>query len=540
MGGSSNMRSIFFRIYMGILLAIFMITIVVTLSSYYLSKYRVTQHVYKNYSGTFQLIGEGVSRHEGEKRQQWISAIERLSNLSFEQNSLAQKLLNDRQVGQLLNDRFYYQVDSSLSSSTAYILLPENQEYLSVQLSDFGSSLIRISAFLMLNELGRQPKELRGKSLEHLRTLFNYPIGLRKLDSLNINSTQLRTIKKGDIAVELTISGARTPTITAYAPLGNSSYALVLGSIPVFEWFPVNIIVSIILLVLIFMAATSFYLVKPLEKRLAVVDKKIEQIGQDKEITIEMPKGFDAIGKLTNTVNNMAKRIHKLIAAQDDMIRAISHELRAPITRIRFRLVQLENHVETTDDIEGIERNLAELETLIDEVLTFSKLKSHKPDLTLSTINASEFFNEIVQKLELANNNIRITIPEGKGANFYADKRYLFRALSNLLINASKYARKNIELGYKLTDQSQTLWVADDGPGIPISEREDIFTPFKRLDASRDRKSGGYGLGLAIVKQVAQWHGGDVIIKQSSLGGAKLLFQWPIVNAEISDNRKSL
>ncbi len=278
----------------------------------------------------------------------------------------------------------------------------------------------------MLNELGRQPKELRAKFLKHLRTLFNYPIELKRLYSLNINATQLRTTKKGDIAVKLAVYGTRTPTITAYAPLGKSSYALVLGSIPFFEWFPVNIIVSIILLVLIFMATASFYLVKPLEKRLAIVDKKIEQIGQDKEITIEMPKDFDAIGKLTNTVNNMAKRIHKLIAAQDDMIRAISHELRAPITRIRFRLVQLESELEQTDDINGIERNLAELETLIDEVLTFSKLKSHKPDLTLNSINASEFLEEVVQKLELTNHNIHLVIPEKDDTLFNADKRYLF------------------------------------------------------------------------------------------------------------------
>jgi len=516
---------------MGMLLAIMIITIVVALSSYYLSKYRINDHIYQNYSGTFQLIGEGVSRHSGEQRQQWIAAIERLSDLTFKQYSFSDGLLSERQVGRLLNDKFLYQVDASLSSSQAYILLPENQGFLEVRLKDFGSSLIRISAFLMLNELGRHKKEQRANALEHLREIFGYPIQLKKTSDLAISTTHLRTIKKGDIAVVIEASGIQTPTMTAYAPIGNTSYALVLGSIPFFEWFPLPMIITMISIVLLFMAAASFYLVKPLERRLAIVDKKIELIGQDKEISNQAPKGLDAIGKLTNTVNSMASRIHKLIDAQDDMIRAISHELRAPIARIRFRLAAIECQPQRGGEIEGIERNLDELETLIDEVLTFSKLKSHQPELAAEFIDVHQFLFEIIKKQEAIPNSLTVSVCETTADSMRADKRYLFRAISNLYINATKYAQTKIELGYQADNKEQMIWVADDGPGIPKEKRGDIFIPFKRLDASRDRQSGGYGLGLAIVQQVAKWHGGDATIEQSSWGGTKVIFRWPIIKA---------
>ena len=269
------MQSIFFRIYMGMLLAIMLIAMLVMLSTYYFSQYRITEHIYHNYSGTFHLIGEGVARHKGPNREQWLSAIERLSDLDFEQHSFDEQRLTHSQIGRLLHDKFLYQVNSNLSSSQVYILLPEEQSYLSVELNDYGTSLIRISAFLMLNELGRHKGDERLEAMVKLRALFDYPIQLKKLSELSISTTHKRTVKKGDIAVVLNVSGTSTPTVNAYAPLGNSPYTLVLGSIPFFDWFPLSLIVAIVVIILVLMAAASFYLVRPLEHRLAYVDKQI-------------------------------------------------------------------------------------------------------------------------------------------------------------------------------------------------------------------------------------------------------------------------
>jgi len=270
-------------------------------------------------------------------------------------------------------------------------------------------------------------------------------------------------------------------------------------------------------------------LVKPLENRLKNVDLQIERIGHDKSLSMHTPVGSDAIGKLSNTVNSMSTRIHKLIDAQDDMISAISHELRTPITRIRFRMEMVEklNNENYSQQSEGIERDLNELETLIDEVLTFSKLKRGLPDLNKEIIPIKELLADLTKSAKIVNSNIKINISLSVQGNIYADRRYIFRALENLLVNALKYAKNTIELNFKDNSQFQSISIEDDGIGIPPKERNLVFEPFKRLDASRDRQSGGYGLGLAIVKQISNWHQGDVKISTSALGGAKITLILP-------------
>jgi len=523
------MRSIFFRIYMGMLVAIIAIFMLISVGTYYASKYRITHHVYQNFSGTFRLIGEGVARHQGDIRTQWLAAIERLSDLKFQRHSLSDPLLRPEQLQELQANKFYYQVDRLLASSQVFILLPNNEGYLSVKLKDFGSSLVRISAFLMLNEIGRHKSEERLAALEKLRALFDYPIQLKTLESLNISSANVRSVRKGDIAVVLKNSATSTPSLMAYAPLGNSPYTLVLGSIPFFDWFPLYLIVVIIVSILVLMAAASFFLVRPLERRLESVDMQIEQIGHDKELSMATPSGADAIGKLSNTVNSMATRIHKLIDAQNDMIRAISHELRTPITRIRFRMAVIEEQdcPDVQEPAKGIERDLNELETLVDEVLTFSKLKRDLPELKEENIQMDEFFTDLITNANTTNQRMNIDVQVKADDVVRADRRFLFRAVENLLTNALRYAVSKVEVGCVISSDQYQVWVADDGPGISVECRNEIFEPFKRLDASRDRQSGGYGLGLAIVQQIANWHKGKASIADSDYGGAKMIVSWP-------------
>jgi two-component system sensor histidine kinase RstB len=528
------MRSIFFRIYMGMLVAIVIIFLLITVGTYYVSKYRITEHVYKNYSGTFKLIGEGVARHQGQKQAQWLGAIERLSDLKFEQHNLIDSPISNNKLLQLKSNTFYFHVDPLLSTSEVLILMPDQQGYLAVKLSDFGSSLVRLSAFLMLNELGRHKTSERIVALENLRSMFDYAIGLRTLESLNISSTNLRSVKKGDIAVVLKNSATSTPSLSAYAPLGNSPYALVLGPIPFFDWFPLTIMIVLILCILVLMAGASFLLVRPLERRLQAVDQQIEGIGQDKDLSMSAPAGKDAIGKLSTTVNAMTIRIHKLIDAKNEMISAISHELRTPITRIRFRMISLEGLASQVaqDSVKGVERDLDQLETLIDEVLTFSKLIRDLPELNLQPILVSDFFDELISLAATSSTLVEIKTCMASDVYLQGDRRYLMRAIENILSNAQRYAHSSIQVGCQLKDGQQQIWVADDGAGIPVEQQQVIFEPFKRLDPSRDRHSGGYGLGLAIVQQIACWHQGKVEVAPSTSGGTKIVFSWPQISLE--------
>ncbi len=524
------MQSVFLRIYLGMVVAMVAAALIAAVALYYTNEYRITAHITQYYSGTFRLIGEGISRHEGAKRDQWLSAIEKLSGLYFEHQTPEQSGLASSQLKQLADEGFKIKMDHSLTKGQAYIQLPNSDDILTVKLDDFGSSLVRVSAFLILNELGRHQSSDRVAALNDVRTIFEYPIKLRALDRLQLSASNHRLVKNGIIAVVLKDTTASTPSLTAYAPLGNSPYVLELGSIPLFNWFPFGLIVAMVILSLLFMATATYLFVHPIEKRLKVIDDQIEQIGQDQDISIESTRGKDAIGRLDDTVSEMAHRIHRLIDGQTDMVRAISHELRTPITRIRFRLSNIEesNVPELLEDTQGVERDLVELEKLIDEVLTFSKLKREKPLIAVEPIRLETFFSDIEHAISPLADKVDVKFDRMEHTQFHGDRRFLHRAIENLILNAVKYASSKVEVRYVTTDKYQHIYVSDDGPGVPMADRKSIFEPFKRLDASRCRTSGGYGLGLAIVRQIAMWHQGSAQVRESEWGGADMVFSWPL------------
>ena len=162
-------------------------------------------------------------------------------------------------------------------------------------------------------------------------------------------------------------------------------------------------------------------------------------------------------------------------------------------------------------------------------MLTFLKLKSHQPEIKIEILNANEFIEQLARLHSTVNPNITLTAEVLPDLNFVADRRYLFRAITNLIINAMKYAQSNVCVGADTQDNAFVIWVADDGPGIPFEQRAEVFAPFKRLDPSRARQSGGYGLGLSIVQQIAHWHEGRVEIAESVQGGALVKFIWPMI-----------
>jgi two-component system, OmpR family, sensor histidine kinase RstB len=536
------MRSIFFRIYLGMLIAMLAILFLVTLGSYTLNKYRLNEHINQYYAGTFQLIGQGVARQQNEKRELWLSAIEKLSGLQFTERHFSEQLLSNNIKQQLSNKHFAVVLNTRLNKAHIYILLTPKLDYLEVQLDEFGSSLVRLSAFLILNELGRIPKEQRLAALEQLRQLFHYQLMLKPQADLHLPLSSSRAINKGTIAVILKNSPSNQPSLSAYAPLGNSPYVLILGPIPLFDWFPLPVFGLMLCFVLFAMAITAYLLVHPLEKRLRQVDLQIEQIGADKSLKMPDIHANDAIGKLALTVHNLNQKLHRMLASQNDMVRAISHELRAPITRIRFRLANVEQakSAQFTHINNGIEQDLTELETLIDEVLTFSKLQREQPKLKSSSFNANAWLQQLVDKMKPEHDPMQITINCSAELILYGDKRYLSRAVDNLLRNASLYGKSQILISAQQQHEQFVVTVADDGIGIPSHARAELFEPFKRLDKSRNRQSGGYGLGLAIVQQVANWHKGEVTINDSIWGGAEFILRWPVPDLPQINDKISL
>lgn len=109
-----------------------------------------------------------------------------------------------------------------------------------------------------------------------------------------------------------------------------------------------------------------------------------------------------------------------------------------------------------------------------------------------------------------------------------ADALLLKRALSNLLANAVRYGRNHIRVGMEQQPTTVQIWVEDDGPGIPVEDRERVFERLVRLDQTRSRDTGGVGLGLALARRIARAHGGELVAEQGDLGGARLRMTLPL------------
>jgi len=246
---------------------------------------------------------------------------------------------------------------------------------------------------------------------------------------------------------------------------------------------------------------------------------------------VKATTGFWAIGDLNRVFNYMAERLHRLFQSQKQLTNAVSHELRSPISRLRF---QLEMMAESKDQklkakyLAGMEDDLDEMDELIHELLTFTRLESTEPLVTFEQVDISTWLqNQQQYLLTEISSTISLVIPD-LVSTMAMNSQLMARLLRNLVINADKYADQSIIIGASIEGANYHIWVDDDGPGIPKDKEKYIFQPFTRLDTSRNKDTGGYGLGLAIVAQIARQHYGKVTIEKSELGGARMLMAWPL------------
>lgn len=245
-----------------------------------------------------------------------------------------------------------------------------------------------------------------------------------------------------------------------------------------------------------------------------------------------LPKGIpDSSGtlkELAYSFDSMSSHIERLLKVQREMINAISHELRTPIARLRFGLEVMKDEVgeEIGSTIEALEGDVEELNTLVDEVLTYGKLENGSLELSFKELPISELVGGILEHNRLLLQHLNVEVDIDPDSLVLADEHHLSRALQNLILNAAKYAASSITISFSADSERWQLDIEDDGPGIAFEDRDKVFIPFQRLDNSRTRASGGYGLGLAIVQRIAFWHGGAVLIDASESGGAKFSLIW--------------
>jgi signal transduction histidine kinase len=226
----------------------------------------------------------------------------------------------------------------------------------------------------------------------------------------------------------------------------------------------------------------------------------------------------DELEELTAAFNDMAERLERLVQGQKELLANVSHELRSPLARVRVALALVPRDGEADARLAAVEADLSELERLIDDVLTASRLEATGLPPQPGPVELGELLAEVAERARAdpATAGAEVRVADPPRARIQADRALLRRALSNLVENAAKYGRPPIELGARATAEGVTLWVADRGEGIPPEERERVLAPFYRGDRARTPGAGtaprGFGLGLTLARRVAEVHGGRILI----------------------------
>ncbi len=273
-------------------------------------------------------------------------------------------------------------------------------------------------------------------------------------------------------------------------------------------------------------AIGAFPLARRLTRRLERLQGGVEALGAGDLSARVRVEGRDEIARLAASFNRSAERIETLVSSHRSLLANASHELRSPLARLRMAAALLgDADGEVSADPAQraawraeVERNVAELDALVDEILLASRLDagvgiaSEPVDLAALLAEAGAPVGATLRVLGAG---------AGRGTTVRGDPRLLRRLVRNLLENARRHAAAGpIELELHDRADGPAFEVLDRGPGVPPEERERIFEPFHRL-AGHGESAGGVGLGLALVRQIAHRHGATVACLPREGGGSR-------------------
>ncbi len=239
------------------------------------------------------------------------------------------------------------------------------------------------------------------------------------------------------------------------------------------------------------------------------------------------PQEFLATG---SSFNHMISALERMVTAQQRLISDISHELRTPLTRLQLATALLRRRHGESKELARIETETQRLDGMINDLLILSR-NHYKNELLRENIKAYDIWHDILEnakfEVEQMHKTLDIISPPGNWM-IYCNPTTLGSALENIVRNALRYSNNHIAVAFKADNQGVTITVDDDGPGVSLEDRENIFRPFYRTDEARDRESGGTGLGLAIVETAVSQHRGWVKAEDSPLGGLRLVIWLPL------------
>ena len=277
---------------------------------------------------------------------------------------------------------------------------------------------------------------------------------------------------------------------------------------------PAWALIAFLGVIVLLVAFGAYPVVRRITRRLERLQASVEALGSGDLSARVRVGGGDEVARLATSFNRAAARIEELVGAQKLLLESnkrllahASHELRTPLARIRMGVELLKGKDDPKRKSE-LERDIAELDQLIDEILLASRLDAvaeidRREDVDLLALAAEECARYEDCALE------------GEPVVVQGDARLLRRMIRNLLENARRHGKPPIQMSLRRMHDKAELSVRDHGAGVPESEREHLFEPFHRLPGA----TSGTGLGLSLVRQIAARHGGSASARAGVEGG---------------------
>jgi signal transduction histidine kinase len=256
-------------------------------------------------------------------------------------------------------------------------------------------------------------------------------------------------------------------------------------------------IIGKLLIIVAFSACMARSVVTPLNNLAAAA----ERLGRERETTPISGMKLPELAAIADTFNEMQARLKKFVDERMQMLAAISHDLRTPLTRLRLYAESVPNKAQRAQILSDI----SDMETMVSASLAFMSDEIHREPY--STVDVASLV--ISQCDNFCDGGRQVSYKGPDHAQLTCRPVALRRAFSNLIDNGCKYGG---EVCVTLRDEKSVIVVEirDNGPGIPADQVERAFAPFQRLEVSRNRETGGTGLGLTIARDVVLSHGGDI------------------------------
>ncbi|MFT4176726.1 MAG: ATP-binding protein [Luteolibacter sp.] len=260
--------------------------------------------------------------------------------------------------------------------------------------------------------------------------------------------------------------------------------------------------------ILVFLLA-AFHVSRRISLPLRHLSAAAEKLGRGEEIDLLPESGPDDIRSTVAAFNRMQIRLHRFVEDRIRMLAAIGHDLRTPLTSLRLR----SEFVSEPEVREKLLATIDEMQAMTESALAFARSEAASEPTRKVDLNA--LLESLCDDLVELGWNVAFT--EGQRVTCNCRPDSLRRAVRNVIENAVRYGDQ-ARVSLQPSAEGVDILVDDDGPGIPEELREKVFSPFVRLEASRNRNTGGVGLGLSIARSILRGHGGEITLVNGPQG----------------------